>query len=430
MYNFSRRSNHFEGALMKDYQDTETGKIWSFDDHIDPQALNNRNIPKTLSETIIPKPDENHVWLNRGWIEKSKAPQEYTGPVSSVPSYNPAWISFLSPPYTIVLPKQHSTFHTPFEHTVSRHFDGEQLSKVVTTLPLEDGSGLSALVSLDGCIAIPRNQKHPSHETAISAFNRIFCAILLGGTHTEAIDLQRLVCGSLHSKDSIFINNPSLHSRIRHKHGSDDDMFNLVYPRTVKSEELKNSYSLGLSFLNKLDSFSPIFLLRGYSSSLYRNFVDALSNLWIVVEQLISILWENSFVLNPKFHPPSINGRTNSFRQDNRTWSMAVKLELLWQTNLLTTDTFTALSSARKARNDLAHAGKFPTTATIYSLWSAIFELFETSTQLSPLGMRNLKTYVETPTIKLTFDIHTPIKEGDFSIRGLTNFDEWSEISD
>ena len=37
---------------MKHFQDTETGKIYAFDDGYDPVTANNRNIPSTLTEAI------------------------------------------------------------------------------------------------------------------------------------------------------------------------------------------------------------------------------------------------------------------------------------------------------------------------------------------------------------------------------------------
>ena len=35
---------------MKHYQDTETGKIWAFEDNFNIHNHTNRNIPTTLSE--------------------------------------------------------------------------------------------------------------------------------------------------------------------------------------------------------------------------------------------------------------------------------------------------------------------------------------------------------------------------------------------
>ena len=87
---------------MKNYQDTETGQIFAFDDGVNPLTLNYRNIPSTLSETIISKPSESHVWLNGSWVVDTEAPKDYKQPISSVPAYDPAWLAFLNP-YTFII---------------------------------------------------------------------------------------------------------------------------------------------------------------------------------------------------------------------------------------------------------------------------------------------------------------------------------------
>lgn len=53
---------------MKEYQDTETGQIYAFEDDFDPFTEDNRNLPKTLSVIVKPKPDDSHVWYQCDWI--------------------------------------------------------------------------------------------------------------------------------------------------------------------------------------------------------------------------------------------------------------------------------------------------------------------------------------------------------------------------
>lgn len=50
---------------MKKYQDTATGQEWHFDDGVDIAAL--PNVPATLIENIITRPDEFHDWTGGGW---------------------------------------------------------------------------------------------------------------------------------------------------------------------------------------------------------------------------------------------------------------------------------------------------------------------------------------------------------------------------
>jgi hypothetical protein len=84
-----------------------------------------------------------------------------------------------------------------------------------------------------------------------------------------------------------------------------------------------------------------------------------LSNLWISVEQLIDFIWDELFIKNKIFHPKkNIEGRKNTLKDDNRTWSATVKQEILFQNGLLDDEILSRLYPARIARNRLVHDGK------------------------------------------------------------------------
>ncbi len=51
---------------MQKFQDTVTGMEWHFDDGVDHLAF--EATPRTLSETIIPKPSEHHEWRMGAWV--------------------------------------------------------------------------------------------------------------------------------------------------------------------------------------------------------------------------------------------------------------------------------------------------------------------------------------------------------------------------
>lgn len=87
---------------MKYCQDTETGKIWAFDDHVDLNSYQNRNVPKTLVENVKDRPSEDFYWYNADWVHARDLPDDYKEPVSRVPIYNPAWITFLFPVGTFI----------------------------------------------------------------------------------------------------------------------------------------------------------------------------------------------------------------------------------------------------------------------------------------------------------------------------------------
>ncbi|PCI44796.1 MAG: hypothetical protein COB41_03340 [Proteobacteria bacterium] len=397
---------------MKDYQDSETGQIYAFDDGIDPFKLNNRNIPVTLTETVMPKPSESHLWYDGAWVKDTEVPKGYKPPVSSVPSYNPAWVAFLRP-YTVILQSKEDKLQISLEQANSGSYDNDKLSKAVAALPLGQ-TGFHALISYDGAIAIPRDIAYPSEDKATDEINKILCAILLGGVHAEVIYQQDLCCGALNKGKDIFIYTPCSHNRLRNQWVSiEERLLPLMHPRVLSVSDLLNAYGHGMSVIGAINNFSSFFLLHGYTAMAYQNRSDALASLWIVVEQLTSFLWEKKFLSNPKFHPASIKKRRDSMK-DNRTWSTAIKHELLWQTGLLSEGSFVALTSARKQRNNLVHDGKIPDFSVIRSLWESLSELFQSASGLSQSRMQQL----------------SPVEMPRLGFPENNNFDEWQELSE
>lgn len=87
-------------------------------------------------------------------------------------------------------------------------------------------------------------------------------------------------------------------------------------------------------------------MLRGTTAYARRDWGAALANLWIVVEQMTSHLWERN-VLKEAKEAPFITGRMDSLA-DNRTWTVSVKHEVLFQRGVLSASAFTELNQARR----------------------------------------------------------------------------------
>lgn len=378
---------------MKTYQDTETGKLHEFEDGVDPFKLNYRSIPATLSENVVYQPSESHVWFQGAWIKDTDAPKDYKPPVSSVPAYNPAWAAFIKP-YTILLPDDVDEYKVSLEQVNTNNYDNDKLSVVVTTLPSKDAEDISTLISFDGAISIPRNIDFPSNNKAIEEINLILCAILIGGIHTEVIHSQELFSGSLENEKNIFIYNPSLHSRLRHKEASiSERMTPLMHPRILHVSELSTAYIHGIAIINSICNFTPFFLLHGYTAMTYQNKSDALSSFWVVVEQLTSFIWETQFFPKHNIDLPNLvaeqkrlNGRFNV----SQIWGKHI---LLFETKFITKDCFDVLNTARGKRNKIAHEGLIPDFKVIGDLWGNLHELFELASKTKQINMRRLTSY-------------------------------------
>lgn len=398
---------------MKHYQDTETGGIHAFEDNIDPRALNNRNIPTTLTEVIKPKPDDSSVWHQGGWIKPEEAPLGYTRPVSSVPSYNPAWMAYLLP-YTAVYRDGTSGLNISLDQINANFYAGNKLAEVVAVLPLGTPSGLPALISYDGAIAIPQCEDFPSNADGISKLNEILCSILLGGVHTEVLHSDGLVVGSLQDGRVLFAYTPSLHTQLRLNWATiNDRLLPLMHPRVLMVAEIQEAYNQGQKVVKAIHNFSPFFLLNGYTAMVYRNNSDALNNLWIAVEQLTECLWTERYVKNRSAFPARVakcHDHVGGAIKRNQIWA---KQRLLRFSKIISKECHKALSQARDKRNDLVHDGTVPNLQIVETLWKALPELIEVASGIRDMGMRRLWGG----------------SANNWSTPARTNFDEWTELA-
>lgn len=398
---------------MKHYQDTETGLIHAFEDDVDPRALNNRNIPITLSETINQKPSDSHVWYQGGWIKPEEAPPGYMQPLSSVPSYNPAWMAYLLP-YTAVYRDQTSGLNISLDQINSNSYDGNRLAEVVATLPLDTSSGIPVLISYDGAIAIPQCENFPCNADGVSKLNEILCSLLLGGVHTEVLHSDDLVVGSLQNRTRLFAYTPSLHSQLRLNWAAIDDRLSpLMHPRVLMVVDIQKAYSQGQQVIRAIHNFSPFFLLNGYTAMMYRNSSDALNNLWIAVEQLTEFLWVETYAKNKSKFPARIakcHAHVKRVIDNDQIWA---KHQLLRLSKIISRECHKALCQARGKRNKLVHDGIVPDLKIIEALWKALPELTEVASGIRELGMRRLEAN----------------GANTWAIPARANFDEWAELA-
>lgn len=352
---------------MKYYQDTKTGKIYAFEDNVDVERemQNNRIIPKTLISKVQEKPSNSFIWHNEEWIHEKNRPPNYKKPVSDVPSYNPAWISFLFKEGTILCDSQ-DRFELTLTQVNSNNYKGDELAKVIMTLPNDDEKcNIPILITVDGSIMIPLNNIYKTQEIAVNKINEIISALFLGGINLNAIHLGDLEHGQLlDSGNHGFSYKPSIYNRFRNNSSSISERSVLINPNYINIETIKNAYSLGAGFMKEI-SFNPLFLLQGYHSMQLWKTADALSNLWIVVEQLTDLIWNSNVDIKIK----NILKKTNI--------NIETKHKVFKEYDIISESTFQTLLQNRKNRNKLLHEGKLPNHRLIEELWIVLFKMFE-----------------------------------------------------
>jgi hypothetical protein len=398
---------------MKSYQDTETGAIHAFDDGIEPSTLNNRNIPTTLSAVIKPKPSGMHVWYQGDWIKQEEAPLGYTQPVSSIPSYNPAWMAYLYP-YTAIHRDEASGLNISLGQINSNSYDGNKLAEVVASLPLSTESELPALISYDGAIAIPQCEDFPSNADGVSKLNEILCSLLIGGIHAEVLHSDSLAVGSLENEVRLFAYTPSLHTQLRLNWASLSDRLQpLMSPRVLTVTGVQESYRQGQQVVKAIHNFSPFFLLNGYTALTYRNNNDALNNFWIVVEQLTGYLWEENYEKNKGARHRRVTQCEAKLKKRPGLGTIVAKHKLLRLSKIISKCCQKALSEARVKRNELVHRGLVPDILVVEALWMVLPELIEVASGIQALGLRKLRGN----------------GSDNWAIPERLNFDEWKKLA-
>ncbi len=251
------------------------------------------------------------------------------------------------------------------------------------------------VVARDGGLALPPLAKLRNDAEAVEFFNRCFAALLLGCLFCEAINLDGLDFGSILDWKYIRVHSNAasapnrFHQMVRLQQSSKIEAIALMEPRTVSLTALIEAMKTGRDVLDAVPEVSGEFLLKGVTGIARRDWSSALGNLWIVVEQITSHLWKTK-IIPPARADGSIPGRVDQL-SDSRTWTTAVRLELLNQKGLISMSALGNLFAARRARNALAHEGALPDEAAANSAYNGAISLLQAATNLPiPLAQVDL----------------------------------------
>ena len=235
------------------------------------------------------------------------------------------------------------------------------------------------VVTRDGALALPPIESLQVDHATVEFFNRCLAGFLIGGVYCEAISADSLDLGFVidwkyvrsHRTGQAAPNR--FHEQIRYRKASALEAIMLMDARTVRFSDLAAAMKTGLSVLDQITRLRGDLLLKGVTGIARRDWSAGLSNLWIVIEQIVSHIWDTEIIKKAE-----AAGSPKSRRDqlsDNRTWTAAVKLEMLHQKGYLNADALQELSVARKARNDLAHEGHTPSEASALASLSGVRRL-------------------------------------------------------
>lgn len=242
---------------------------------------------------------------------------------------------------------------------------------------------LTYLICGDGALALSYTGSMSSNDLLLH-YNDLLCKLLLGGLLVESISQKDITTGSLREDNMIWpVNfghsyNSHVHAVLRMKLTNSFEAIHLLnaVSSAISVEEFVKCLEKGTQIIKAVDRLSTYYLIAGITEMRYGNWSSALSNLWIIAEQITDYLWVNRFLDDPS-RDPEIPARRQALLNDNRTYSTSVKQEILYQIGILTEDAYSNLYIVRKARNKLVHEGQLISEETARKLYSAVEALLK-----------------------------------------------------
>ena len=267
-------------------------------------------------------------------------------------------------PFRLVEAEGQSKWEVTIDDVNKGTWDYIKLHEVAGAIDVGLQSPYNLLVARDGALALPPIPELRTDQKAVEFFNRCLAAFLLGGVYCESVSLDNLEFGSIIDWKFVRVDSNAqasanrFHNLARLRMASPIEAIELLNPRVISLSTLEKAIAIGLSVFNAIPNLSGEFLLKGTTGIARRDWGVALSNLWIVVEQITQHLWDRE-IIAPAQIGNQIDGRRDQLN-DTRTWTTAARLELMYQREILPIDALRFLSLARKARNALSHRGDHP----------------------------------------------------------------------
>ena len=275
----------------------------------------------------------------------------------------PCLVAFLHP-FRIINRPESPDWYATIDQINTTTWNYIALHEMVGGIDVGLESPYHMVVCRDGGFALPPVPDLRADQAAVEFFNECFAAILLGGIYCEAITLDGLDFGSILDWKYVRVSSCSsaapnrFHFLVRGQYASPFEAIALTEPRQIAMGELTKAAQAGRLVLETIPSVGGEFLLKGVTGYARRDWGTALANLWIVIEQLTSHLW-NERIIDPANECKAIRSRIESLK-DNRTWTISTRHELLFQREFLDAELYASLVDARKSRNQLSHDGKHP----------------------------------------------------------------------
>ena len=287
----------------------------------------------------------------------------------------PCLVAYLTP-FRIISAPGKGDWEPTIEDINNRAWDYQALHELIGGVDVGLEAPAHLVIARDGALALPPMGKLLEHQNAVAFYNHCLAALLLGGIYCEAVSSDGLEIGSIIDWKYVRASGSGraaanrLHNNVRRRQSSPMEAISLFRPSILELKEITEAMAVGLSALNRVDTLRGEYLLKGTTAIARRDWGDALANLWIVVEQLIAVLWTGSIVA-PTLEIDGSKARRAQL-DDTRTWTASARIELLFQKGVVDQELVSCLNEARRARNTLAHEGKAPQQGSAKAAYAGV----------------------------------------------------------
>lgn len=309
-------------------------------------------------------------------------------------------VTYLNP-YRIIKNKD-ETIEYSLDEINSGKYNYSILCRIIGTIKSTyQGVEIEYVLCGDGAIAISMKNAVFTSNDLLLIYNDFLCKLMIGGIYVEAVDNKDITSGKLYREKAIWPVNfgesasSQMHARIRMYLANNIETICLIgaAEKAINIEEISSIFNKGNEIIGQIKNLSTYYLIFGVTEMMHMNWSAALSNLWIVTEQLIDYLWIN-FFLNNKERDPQIPSRIRSLQQDNRTYSTSVKQEILYQTEVISREIYSSLYSVRRSRNKLVHEGIMVSkedAMELYDVTNCLLQIatFQKNTEILPKLLYN-----------------------------------------
>lgn len=158
--------------------------------------------------------------------------------------------------------------------------------------------------------------------------------------------------------------------------------FDWVGMRIKNYREVEDCYDLGKSISDRLNfQYTEITLsLEAYKNYTVHKWNNTLLLGWAFLEILLDRIWKK-LVLGKVLSTE--NNRKNRL-EDDRTYSAAVKTEILYVNNIIDINTYDSLNNLRQIRNSLIHSGHAVIETEVYAIFELVKTLIKILTDIDP----------------------------------------------